>query len=114
MKMTGQEQKTERDEIDLWLEERKEAGRRIDPKSADVEITFWWAQVLDPYGVLDITPEETCIGRSYFARSPDSDGWVSFYDLPRETCKELWRRIDAGELEDSFEKRFLDLWSWDD
>jgi hypothetical protein len=108
MSMTGQEQKTERDEINLWLEDRKEAGRRIDPNSADVEVTFWWAQVLDPYGVLDLTSEEDCVGRSYFARSPDSDGWVSFYDLPDKTGDELWRRINSGELVDSFEKRFLD------
>ena len=58
MSLTGQERKIERDEISLWLEGRKEAGRRIDPNSADVEVTFWWAQVLDPYGVLDLTPEE--------------------------------------------------------
>ena len=102
------DEKTERDEVTLWLEGRKEAGRRIGPSSADVEVTFWWAQVLDPYGVLDLTPEEDCVGRSYFARSPDSGGWVSFYDLPGQTSDELWRRINAGDLVDSFEKRFLD------
>jgi hypothetical protein len=104
MTLTDQEQKTERDEISLWLEGRKEAGRRMDPNSADVEFTFGWAQVLDPYGVLDLTPEEDCIGRSYFACSPDSGGWVSFYDLPEQTRGELWRRINAGELFDSFEE----------
>ena len=103
MSLTDQEQKTKRDEIDLWLKERKEAGRRMDPNSADVEFTFWWAQVLDPYGVLDLTPEEHCIVRSYFARSPDSGGWVSFSDLPKQTCEGLWRRINAGELADSFD-----------
>ena len=103
-------QKTERDEINLWLKRRKEAGRRIDRNSADVEITFWWAQVLDPYGVLDLTPEEQCVGRSYFAFSPGSDGWVSFHDLPDKTRDELCRRIRAGELVDSFEKNFLGNW----
>ena len=107
MSLTNQEQKTERDEISVWLKEREEAGRRIDPNSADVEVTFWWAQVLDPYGVLDLTSEEDCVGRSYFARSPDSDGWVSFCDLPVEAVDELWRKIRAGELVDSFEKDFL-------
>ena len=108
MSLTDQEQKAERDEISLWLEGRKEGGRRIDPNSADVEFTFWWAQVLDPYGVLDLTPEEKCVGRSYFACSPDSGGWVSFYDLPEQTRDELWRRINSTELVDSFEERFLD------
>lgn len=93
-----------------FLASREAAGLRIDPHSADVEVTFWWAQVLDPYGVQDLTPEENCVGRSYFACSPDSGGWVSFYDLPDQTRDELWRRIDSGELVDSFEKRFLDGW----
>ena len=104
MSLTSQKQKTERDEINLWLNERKEAGRRIDPNSADLEFTFNWAQVLDPYGVLDLTSEENCVGRSYFVRSPDSGGWVSFYDLPDKTTDELWRRINTGDLVDSFEK----------
>ena len=100
-------------EVDMTKEEflanRKEAGRRIDPNSADVEFTFRWTEVFDPYGVLDLTPEEKCIGRSYFACSPDSGGWVSFDDLPEQTRGELWRRINAGELVDSFEERFFDL-----
>jgi hypothetical protein len=39
--MSDQEQKAERDKIDLWLKEREVAGRKIDPNSADVEVTFW-------------------------------------------------------------------------
>jgi hypothetical protein len=108
MSLNSQEQTTERNKISLWLEGRKEAGRRIDPNSADVEFTFRWAQVLDPYGVLNLTPKERCVGRSYFACSPDSEGWVSFDDLPDKTREELWRRINSGELVDSFEKWFLD------
>ena len=82
----------------MWLKEREEAGRRIEPNSADVEITFCWAEVLDPYGVLDLPPEANCVGRSYFARSPDSGGWVSFYDLLDQTRNGLWRRKASGEL----------------
>jgi hypothetical protein len=89
-----------------FLAGRKAAGRRIDPNSADLEFTFGWAQVVDPYGVLDVPPEYDCVGRVYFARWPDSGGWVSFDDLPDEARDELWRRIDAGELVDSFEKKF--------
>ena len=97
-------QKVKPDEIELWLEQRKEAGQRMDPNSVDVEVTFWWTDVGDPYGVLDLTREERCVGRSYFACWPDSGGWVSFYDLPKQTSDELWRRIRSGELVDSFEE----------
>jgi hypothetical protein len=108
MPATEEETMSDRMTTEEFLANRIEAGRRIDPNSANVEFTFQWAEVLDPYGVLDLTPEERCSGRSYIARSPDSDGWVSFYDLPDKTRDELWRRINSGELVDSFEKRFLD------
>ena len=50
-------------EIKAWLAERKEAGKRIDTDNA--EVTFRWAQVLDPYGVRrDLSDEEYCVGRS--------------------------------------------------
>jgi hypothetical protein len=104
------DEKTERDEVTLWLEGRKEGGRKIDPNSPDVEFTFKWAQVLDPYGVFDLTREERCVGRSYFARSPESEGWVSFYDLPDKTRDELWKKVHAGELVDSFEKNLFLNW----
>jgi hypothetical protein len=82
-------------EIKAFLTGRKEAGRRIDLNN--VEVTWCYAQVLDPYGVIpDLTDEEYCVGRSYLAHSPASDGWVSFYDLPKATAHELWRRIEAG------------------
>jgi hypothetical protein len=29
-------------------------------------------------------------------RAPDSDIWVNIYDLPEDTRKEFWRRLDAG------------------
>jgi len=29
--------------------------------------------------------KEECFGRLYFARAPESDIWVSFYDLPGPT-----------------------------
>jgi hypothetical protein len=97
--MTSQKQKTNRGKANLWLKQRNQAGPRIDPSSADLEF-----MVLDPYGLLDVTSEENCVGRLYFVRSPDSGGWVSFYDLPDKTTDELWRRINSGDLVDSFEK----------
>jgi hypothetical protein len=67
-----------------WLAIRKEAGLKIDPETA--EVCCWYAQVLDPYGVFpEIAKEWGCVGREYFARSPESDVWVCFSDLPEAT-----------------------------
>jgi hypothetical protein len=82
--------------LEEWLAIRREAGLKIDPETAEVD--WQYRHVLDPYEVRDLTPEEMCIGRSYFARAPGSDIWVSFYDLSKETVKALWDRIDAGTL----------------
>ena len=94
------------EEIDQWLEDRKRAGKLIDPTTA--KVTFHWAEVLDPYGVLHVPEESSCVGRSYFARSPESDIWVSFYDLPEKTREALWARIDAGEFDDDKDRLFDD------
>jgi len=62
-----------------YLAVRKEAALKIDPKTAEV---FWeHGEVCDPYKLYDLTDEEDCIGRNYFARSPGSNVWVSFHDL---------------------------------
>ena len=77
--------------VEQWLQIRKEEGRKIDPDIAEV---MWdYALTLDPYGVYPDLPEECQqVGRGYFARSPGSDMWVSFYDLPDETRRRLWER----------------------
>lgn len=69
---------------------RKESGLKIDPETAEV---MWdYGQTLDPYGVDPDLPEECQqIGRNYFARSPGSNVWVSFYDLPDATHDALWK-----------------------
>jgi hypothetical protein len=75
-------------EVRAWLLTCKEAGKAIDPRTA--EVTWSYAQTLDPYGVCDDIPEECySVGRQYFARSPGSDIWVSFYDLPEATAEAL-------------------------
>jgi len=77
-----------------WLAVRKEQALKIDPETAEV---FWnHGQVLDPYGLYHLTDEEECIGRNYFARSPGSDVWVSFHDLPKAVCDRLRARIEAA------------------
>jgi hypothetical protein len=101
----------QRAEREHWLEIRKKEALRIDPETA--EVTWWYAQVLDPYGVLDEWElEQNCIGRAYFARAPESDIWVVFGDLPDETRHKLWDQhksklgFPAGLLD--FDVDFLD------
>ncbi len=77
--------------LEQWLQVRKEEGRKIDPNTAEV---WWnWADTSDPYCVYPHPPGEyQCVGRVYFARSPGSDIWVLFSDLPDETERRLWER----------------------
>jgi hypothetical protein len=87
-----------------WLAIRKEAGRKIDPETA--EVMWEHGQVFDPYGVeAELPVERDCIGRIYFARSSGSDIWVCFYDLANATCDALWERDRLGLLKwvDPFE-----------
>ena len=77
--------------VEQWLAIRKEAGSEIDPETAEV---FWcYAETLDPSGVDPDLPDEECykVGRAYFARSPESDIWVWFGDLPREVGERVWK-----------------------
>jgi hypothetical protein len=77
--------------VEQWLAIRKEAGLKIDPETAEVDWNY--AQTLDPYGVHGDLPEDCRqIGREYFARSPGSDIWVSFIDLPDATREALWEK----------------------
>lgn len=77
--------------IEQWLQIRKKEGRKIDPDIAEVMCDRVY--VADPYDVDPDLPEECkCSGRAYFARSPDSDIWVWFGDLPDETRIRLWER----------------------
>jgi hypothetical protein len=79
-----------------WLAIRSEAGRQIDPDIAEVD--WQYGHVLDPYGIDAELPEECQqIGRNYFARSPQSDVWVSFHDLPTPTRHALWKK-HGGKL----------------
>ena len=81
------------EEIDIqdWLASRKEAGLKINPETA--EVCWTYALTLDPYGIYPDLPEEYHqVGRAYFARSPGSDVWVEFGDLPDETHNALWER----------------------
>ena len=81
-------------DVEQFLAERKAEGLKIDPRTA--EATWYYGYIVDPYGVCgDLPPEAMCVGRLYFARVPESDIWVSFYDLPQETRDAIWKRQDA-------------------
>ena len=81
--------------MESWLAWRRAAGRHIDPATA--EVTWWYAQTLDPYGVCPDLPEEyRQVGREYFARSPGDDLWISFCDLPEATRETLWEKHSSN------------------
>jgi hypothetical protein len=95
-KKTDRSQSTSALEVDQmsrerWLAIRKEVGLQIDAETA--EVCWTYAQILDPYGVEPELPEEFWqVGRAYFARSPGSDVWVWFGDLPDATRDALWEK----------------------
>jgi hypothetical protein len=71
-----------------FLAKIKEAPLKIDPDTA--EVTWNSGQICDPYGINpDLPPECDQVGRLHFAKSPGSDIWVCFYDLPKETLEKL-------------------------
>ena len=83
-----------------WLASRKEIGRQIDPDAAEVIWAF--ESVLDPYRICKDLPDQLQLqGREYFARSLDTEVWVSFDDLPKSSRDRLWRRIRAGHFDTS-------------
>src|SRR6266566_7355858 len=90
--------------VKKWLAIRKKAGRKIDPKTAEVMWTY--TETFDPYGVDPELPEEyQQVGREYFARSPGSDIWVWFGDLPAATRDALWKKL--ADKERRREKRMV-------
>jgi hypothetical protein len=83
---------TDVDEYKAEVERRRQIGLTIDPATA--ETTFWWADMHDPYRILDRKFHVDAVGREQFARHPGAskDDWVDFNDLPEATHKALWER----------------------
>jgi hypothetical protein len=79
-----------------FLSIRKEAGLKIDPATA--RVMWQYAKILDPYGIYDLNPEEYCVGAVLFARAPDSDVWVSEYELPSTTVEALRIKQEPDDL----------------
>jgi hypothetical protein len=82
--------KVKRMNIEEFLEIRRKAALEINPDTA--EVMWWYAQTLDPYGVDNLPEELQQVGREYFARSPDSDIWVCFCDLPQSVRDAQWEK----------------------
>jgi|SRR5262249_36457553 len=78
-------------EREQYLAVIKEAALKIDVETAEV---LWdWGSQLDPYYLFEHGDHwEDCIGRNYWARSPGSDVWVEFGDLPEEIQDALWKK----------------------
>ncbi|MGO9943043.1 MAG: hypothetical protein ACLPIC_09785 [Rhodoblastus sp.] len=82
---------SEKAEIEQYLAIRKEAGLKIDPETAEVDWDY--GLDLDPYGVCDeweLPKELHQVGRQRWARSPGSDIWVHFDDLPAAVEEKIW------------------------
>jgi hypothetical protein len=89
--LTMTNEKMTAEETENWLAIRKEGGLQIDPETAEVDWDY--ALTLDPYYLGYEIPEECQqVGREYFVRSPGSDVWVWFGDLPERTREVLWER----------------------
>ena len=87
--------KYDSDEYRTFREAMREAGKLTDPKT--VEIYYWHCELDDPYNVLeDVRPEASCIGRTFFLKTPDSDIMIFADDLPEETWAEVERLLEAG------------------
>jgi hypothetical protein len=78
-------------EVEEFLAAREAAAQHINPETAEVDWEFGF--VADPYGIDPDLPEDhRSVGRVFFARSPGSDIWVCFYDLPEAVRHALWER----------------------
>jgi hypothetical protein len=80
---------TDRQEYDAERERLRKIGETIDPATA--ETMFWFADMSDPYDILDYSYHEDCVGRVQAARNP-GEVWVVLDDLPAATAMALWER----------------------
>ena len=80
---------TDLDEYKAEIERRRQIGLTIDPATA--ETMFWFADINDPYDILDEEHHDGQFGRERFARNPGGV-WVDFNDLPEATREALWQR----------------------
>ena len=77
------------EEYRIEIERLRQIELTIDRATA--ETMFWWADMNDPYDILDERYHEGRSGREYFARNLGGE-WVLFEDLPEATGKAVWER----------------------
>jgi hypothetical protein len=97
-------QSTDEIEREKWLAARKEAGRKIDPETA--EIDRYYCCPHNPYGLYpesEMPKELIGVSKEYFVRSPGSEIWVYDGDLPQATREALYKRLERIQKERSRE-----------
>jgi hypothetical protein len=62
-------------------DEIAKAARSIDPRTARME--WWYAEVMDPYGLEEVPAEYSCVGRQYFLAEPEANTAVLVRDVRR-------------------------------
>jgi hypothetical protein len=87
-------------EREQYLALVRAAAVKINPATAQVFCEKGW--VLDPYRIFKHGDDwEDCYGaHNHFARSPGSDVWVWFGDLPDDTRKALRERMEREPEDD--------------
>ena len=86
--------------IHEFRERRKQEGLKIDPETAVV--CMWYSEAIDPYGIDPLLPRELkdYYVKTWFVRSPGSDIWVEFGDLPDATERALDAKPPAVDPEE--------------
>jgi len=80
------------DEIQQFHAARKEAGLKIDPQTAEINVGY--GQILDPYGLEEnLPPEAQCIGRLYFARFPGLTNGLNLAICRKRRAMHWWTSI---------------------
>jgi hypothetical protein len=84
------------EQVTEWMASRKQAGVGINIETC--ELGHWGGYEASPYdireGDSDLDPEMRQIGTNRFVRSPTSNGWVSECDLPHDSGKAMYARIE--------------------
>ena len=76
------------EEMRQWVASREEAGLKIDIETC--ELGCWYVDECDPYGLRerkDGFARNLSVNKCNFVRSAESNGWVCWFDLPRDKAE---------------------------